>query len=99
MLPGQPRTVVIPFAIWRVIGFFATPQRFETEIFVPRVGMELSDSERSIPEARYRSGQVRAATRFHFQGLTVHRTCLGVRKNARRGRLASSADRIPRGDA
>src|SRR3954451_5643044 len=62
MLPRQPRTVVIAFTIWRMIGLFATPQGFETQIFIPRSCMELSDSERSIPKARHRSSQVRSAT-------------------------------------
>src|SRR5262249_45992089 len=71
MLPCQPRTVIVAFAIWRVIGFFATPQRFETEIFVPWIGMKLSDSEGSIAEARHCSSQVCSAARFHLRGLAV----------------------------
>src|SRR5262249_48651330 len=99
MLPRQPRTVVIAFAIWRMISFFAAPQCFETQIFVPRIRMELSDSKSSVAETRHCSAQVGPATRFHLHGLAVNRICLGISEHAGRRRLASCADRIARGNA
>ena len=91
--------VVDDFPIWRMISFFAAPQRFETEVFVPRIRMELSDSKTSIAEKRHRSGKVGPAARFHLYCLTRHSICLRISKNAGRRRLASGANRIARGNA
>ncbi len=99
MLPRQPRTVVIAFAIWWMVSFFAAPQRFETEVFVPRVCMELADSKSSIAKTRHRSAQVGPAPRLHLHGLTRHSICLGIGEHSGRRRLASGADRIARGNA
>src|SRR6266496_1069925 len=99
MLPRQPRTVVIAFAIWWMVGFFAAPRRFETEIFVPRIRMELSDSKSSIAKTRHRSAQVGPTTRFHLHRLTCHSICLRISENTRRRRLASRADCVARGNA
>ena len=82
-----------------MVSFFAAPQCFETEVFVPRIRMELSDSKSSIAETRHRSAQVGPATRFHLHGLTRHRICLRISEHARRRRLASGADCVARGNA
>jgi hypothetical protein len=60
--------------------------------------MELSDSKRSIAEARHRSSQIGPATRFHLHGLTRHSICLRISENASRRRLTSGADRISSGN-
>ena len=99
MLPRQPRTVVVAFAIWRMVSLFTTPQCFETEVFVPRIRMELSDSESSIAKTRHRSAQIGPATRFHLHGLTRHSICLRISEHARRSRLASGANRVAGGNA
>ena len=36
----KPRTVVIAFAIWWMVSFFAAPHCFEAEVFVPRIRIE-----------------------------------------------------------
>src|SRR5437867_11337306 len=82
-----------------MVSFFAAPQRFETEIFVPRIRMELSDSKRSIAEARHCSTQIGSATRFHLHGLTRHSACLRISENAGRRGLASGADCVARSNA
>src|ERR1051325_3958165 len=99
MLPLQPGTVIIAFAIWWMVRFFAAPHCFKAEVFVPRVCMELSDSKRSIIEARHRSTQVGPATRFHLHGLVQCSIRLCITENARRRRLTSGADRITRSNA
>src|SRR5207245_11613925 len=97
MLPRKPRTVVIAFAIWRMVSFFAAPQRFETEVFVPRIRMELSDSKSSIAKTRHRSAQVGPTTRFHLHRLTRHSICLRIGEHSGPRRLASGADGLARG--
>src|SRR6266480_2365032 len=99
MLPRQPRTVIIAFGIWWMVGFFAAPHFFETEVFVPRIRMKLSNSKSSIAEARHRSAQIGSATRFHLHGLTSHSICLRITENTGRRRLASGADCVARGHA
>src|SRR6266480_7900365 len=99
MLPRQPRTVIIAFAIWWMVGFFAPPHFFETEVFVPRIRMELSDSKSSITKTRYRSAQVGPTTRFHLHGLTRHSICLRIGEHSGRRRFASGADCVARGNA
>src|SRR6266508_5876794 len=99
MLPRKPRTVVIAFAIWWMVSFFAAPHCFETEVFVPRIRMKLSNSKSSIAEPRHRSAQVGPTTRFHLHGLTRHSICLRITENTGRRRLASGADCVARGNA
>src|SRR5215467_5249981 len=99
MAARQPRTVIVAFAIWRVVSFFAAPHCFETKIFVPRIRMEFSDSKSSITETRHRSGQVGATAHFHLHSLVRRGIRLGITENARRRRLASGADCIARGNA
>src|SRR6185369_11580537 len=99
MFPRQPRPVVISFAIWWMVSFFAAPHCFKTQIFVPRIRMELADSECSIAEARHRSAQIGPATRFHINGLTRHSICLRISENAGRRGFASCADCVARGNA
>src|SRR5438045_4451700 len=99
MLPRQPRTVVIAFAIWWMVSFFAAPQRFETEVFVPRIRMKLSDSKSSVAETRHRSAQVGPTTRFHLHRLIRHSICLRIGEHSGRRRLASGADCVARGNA
>src|SRR5262249_58500698 len=99
MLPVQPRTVVIAFAIGWMVSFLAAPHRFETEILVPRIRMELADSKSSIAETRHRSAQVVPATRFHLHSLAANRICLRIAENAGRWRLASCTDCVSRGNA
>jgi hypothetical protein len=82
-----------------MVGFFAAPQPFETKVFVPRIGMELSDPKSPIAEARHRSAEVRPATRFHLYGLTGRGISLRISKHASRRRLASCADCVARGNA
>src|SRR5436190_16366288 len=81
-----------------MVSFFAAPQLFETEVFVPWRGMELPDPKSSISKARHRPAHVRSATRFHLHGLTRHRICLRIAEHAGRGRLAPRADRVARGN-
>src|SRR6266436_4673878 len=99
MLPPQPRPVIIAFAIWWMVSFFAAPHCFETEVLVPRVCMELADSKSSVAEARHRSAQVGPTTRFHLHGLIRHGIRLRIGEHSGRRRLASGADCVARGNA
>src|SRR6185369_4695076 len=99
MLPRQPRTVIIAFAVWRVISFFAAPYCFETQVFVPWGRMKLADSKSSIAKSRHCSAKVGAATPFHLSSLLRHSVCLRITENSGCRRFAPGADRVARSDA
>src|SRR5262249_21325190 len=92
-------TVIIAFAVGRVISFFAAPQRLETKILIPGIGVEFSDAKSSEVEARHCSPQVRSATFFHLHGLIGDGIRLRVGENPRRCWFASGTDRIARSNA
>ena len=96
MLPCQPRTVVVAFALWRMVSLFAAPQRFVTQVLIPRRRVEFPDSKRPVSKARHRPPQIQSATRFHFWRLSRDRTSLGICEHARCRRFTSRPDRIAR---
>src|SRR5205823_6312144 len=82
-----------------MVGLFTTPQRFVAYVFIPRICMELSDSESPVSQLRHLARQIRSATRFHLFRLPCRRLRLRIAENARRRRLASCADRVASGNA
>src|SRR5690349_289473 len=82
-----------------MVCLFTAPQRFVTDVFIPRICMELSDSKSPVPQARHCASQIRPTTRFHFSGLPRRRPWYCIAKDARCYRFASCTDRVARGDA
>src|SRR5450759_4197188 len=99
MLSSQPQCVVVTLAHQRVVGLFAAPERFVTEVLVPRTGVKLSDSKSAVTRTRHRSRQIRPAAGLHLQRLPPDRIWLRIAENPRRRWLTPRSDRVASGNA
>src|SRR5262249_41958307 len=99
MLPRQPRTVVVTFTRRGMVSLFTAPQRFVTDIFIPRIRVELSDSKSPVSQTRHCPAQIGSATRFHFGGLPCCWLRFCITEDTRGYRFTSCTDRVARGDA
>src|SRR5215216_5136215 len=81
-----------------MVSLFAAPQRVVTDVFVPGIGMELSDSKSSVSESRHCACQIRSATRLHFSGLPRRRLWFCIAEGARCYWFTPCTDGVPRRD-
>src|ERR1700732_2005704 len=99
MLSSQPQSVVVTLARQRVVGLFAAPECFITEVLVPRAGMKLSDSKGAVARTRHRPRKKGPAAGLHPRRLPRHRIRLRIAENPRRWRLAPGSDCVASSNA